>query len=242
MSWFSNFFKKKKKIFIAKDTILTETVENRKILIEKENKKYLKENPKSTIVPAPSRPKISQLYRKGVFAIEDRLRKTGAGLEKPMKGCSETVYADFFSLKHSFAEGIYKRELFIPKGMFIVAYLHRDSYFSWIVSGKLTMLVEEGGKLLEGSAQIVSPAGSKRILYAHEDSVWVTVHPNPTNNTNLEELEAQIHVLEGGYEMLTDIITVGEEPSTEIDVDRFIERFFCHCKMIDDKGGKLCLE
>ena len=121
-----------------------------------QNEKYLKENPKSTIVPAPGEPKISREYRVAVYAIEDRLRE-----DEPAPGCGKSVLTDFFPLKHSFAEGVYQRELTVPKGMMLVTFLHRDSYFSWLVKGEATVFTEEGGKRVKGPLLITSPRGAK---------------------------------------------------------------------------------
>jgi len=34
-----------------------------------------------------------------------------------------------------------------------------------------------------------APAGTKRVIYAEEDSIFVNVHPNPDNITDTDELE-----------------------------------------------------
>ena len=36
---------------------------------------------------------------------------------------------------------------------------------------------------------MVSSAGTKRAVYAHEDTVWTTIHANSTNETDLDNLE-----------------------------------------------------
>jgi hypothetical protein len=40
----------------------------------------------------------------------------------------------------------------------------------------------------------VSPSGTKRVVYALEDCVFVNVHPNPDNIDDIEELENRIVV------------------------------------------------
>ncbi len=39
-----------------------------------------------------------------------------------------------------------------------------------------------------------SPAGTKRVVVALEDSVFVNVHPNPDNEENVEQLEEKFVV------------------------------------------------
>jgi hypothetical protein len=43
---------------------------------------------------------------------------------------------------------------------------------------------------LEASTVIKSKPGIKRVGYAHEDTVWITVHP--TDETDLDKLEENL--------------------------------------------------
>jgi hypothetical protein len=59
------------------------------------------------------------------------------------------------------------------------------------MSGKVSVLTESGGaETLTGPRSMISPAGTKRVVYAHEDTVWITVHV--TEETNLEKIEKEI--------------------------------------------------
>ena len=95
-------------------------------------------------------------------------------------------------LKHTFVNGIYTREIFIPKGMLVVGKIHKHAHPNFLMSGDVSVLTEEGAKRLKGPMALVSPAGTKRLLYTHEDTVWVTVHANPDNKEDLVELEDEI--------------------------------------------------
>ena len=39
---------------------------------------------------------------------------------------------------------------------------------------------------------MVSQPGSKRAIYANEDSIFVNIHKNPTNTKDIEKLEKEI--------------------------------------------------
>jgi hypothetical protein len=95
-------------------------------------------------------------------------------------------------LKHSFAEGIYCREIFIPKGMLLIGKIHKHSHPVFIMKGDISIVSEEGIRRIKAPAYVISPAGVKRVGYAHEDTVWVTVHDNVTNETDLGKLEDAI--------------------------------------------------
>jgi hypothetical protein len=46
--------------------------------------------------------------------------------------------------------------------------------------------------VVQAGAVWLSGPGAKRATYALEDSILITVHQNPTNTTDLAELEAAI--------------------------------------------------
>jgi hypothetical protein len=54
--------------------------------------------------------------------------------------------------------------------------------------GEISVLTEDGIKRVSAPFHVVSPAGTKRIAYAHEDCVWTTIHG--TEENDLEKIEA----------------------------------------------------
>jgi hypothetical protein len=126
--------------------------------------------------------------------IDLRLRKVVQNIEETMRNIDGVLGEDPFPLKHSFAHGLYIREVFMPKDHLIVGKLHRDSYFNSIIRGDVSILTEEGIKRVKGPASLISPAGTKRFGRTHEDTVWVTVHANPDNITDIDVLEDMIHI------------------------------------------------
>lgn len=111
------------------------------------------------------------------------------------KSVSETEGAffgdsDVCPLKHSFADGIYVREIFLPKGVLVVGKIHKHEHPNFILKGEVTVFTESGGcERIKAPCSMISPAGTKRAVLAKEDTVWVTVHSNPTNTQDLKELE-----------------------------------------------------
>lgn len=93
-------------------------------------------------------------------------------------------------LSHHFAGGVYARELLIPKGAVIVGKIHRHAHLNFLMKGDISVLTEHGVKRLKAPAIISSAPGIKRSGYAHEDTIWITVHV--TEETDLETIEAQM--------------------------------------------------
>ena len=90
---------------------------------------------------------------------------------------------------HHFAKSVYGRELFIPKGTILTGKIHKFSQLNVLVSGDISVLTEHGVKRVQPPFVIVSPAGTKRIAYAHEDTIWLTVHG--TDETDVDKIEQE---------------------------------------------------
>lgn len=88
---------------------------------------------------------------------------------------------------HHFAPGVYMREVLIPKGACVTGKIHKTEHMNILSQGELSVMTEDGIKRLKASTVIKSKPGIKRVGYAHEDSVWITVHP--TEETDLDKLE-----------------------------------------------------
>lgn len=95
-----------------------------------------------------------------------------------------------FPLKHHHAEGSYAREMLIEKGRVIVGKIHKHSHVNVISQGKVSVMTEDGLQLLTAPLTFVSKPGTKRIVYAHEDTIWTTIHV--TEETDLEKIEEQV--------------------------------------------------
>lgn len=113
-------------------------------------------------------------------------------LESALRTLPETKLGDQENcpLKHSFADGVYVREIFIPKGMLIVGKIHKHSHPNFLLKGDVSVVTEEGYKRIKGPCAMISPAGTKRVVYTHEDTVWITVHV--TKETELDRIEEEI--------------------------------------------------
>ena len=108
--------------------------------------------------------------------------------------------SDKCPLTHRFSDGIYVREIKIPKGMLIVGKIHKHDHPNFLMEGEVCVITEtEGEEYLAAPLSMISKKGTKRALYAITDLTWVTVHNNPTNTQDLEELEKL--VIAPSYEM-----------------------------------------
>jgi hypothetical protein len=97
--------------------------------------------------------------------------------------------SDALPLTHSFSDGIYTREIFIKKGMFVIGKIHKLDHTFFLMKGKLRFYSQDGVSEVEAPYYGTASAGAKRVAIALEDTVFVNVHPNPKNEKNIEKLE-----------------------------------------------------
>lgn len=97
-----------------------------------------------------------------------------------------------FPTSHHLSDGIYAREIRIQKGSLLTGKMHATDHISIISQGDISVLTENGIQRIRAPATIMSKAGMKRVGYAHEDTVWTTIHG--THETDLARLEAQLIV------------------------------------------------
>jgi len=148
-----------------------------------------------------------------VVSTRDRILK----IEKRLLNKLDVIIgdSDVMPLKHSFAPGIYVREIFIPKGMRLVGKIHKHAHPNFLMSGEVLVLTEGGGKEhLKAPLSMISQAGTKRVVLALEDSVWITIHENKDNETDLEKIEQ--FVIAKTFEEFEEFMKIEAEKPKEL--------------------------
>ena len=97
-------------------------------------------------------------------------------------------------LTHTFCEGIYTREIVLKKGVVAIGKIHKNDHVFFLLKGKMMLCTENGVQEMVAPFYGKSPSGTKRVVVAMEDCVFVNVHPNPDNVENIEELEEKFVV------------------------------------------------
>lgn len=93
-------------------------------------------------------------------------------------------------LKHSFAPGVYAREMEIPAGTLLIGKIHKHRHHNFLMKGSIIVLTEANGvELLQAPLMIVSEEGTQRIGYAVTDTIWTTIHENSDNSEDLDVIE-----------------------------------------------------
>ena len=102
------------------------------------------------------------------------------------------VYPEATKYNHYFSDGLYVREMFCVKNYFCFTVIHNTANPLFLMKGKVAFSSENGVEELTAPTFILTKPGTKRVCYWLEDSVIVTVHPNPDGLTDLKEIEKKM--------------------------------------------------
>jgi hypothetical protein len=91
---------------------------------------------------------------------------------------------------HHFLPGVYCREFTMPAGMLVIGKIHKHTHPMMVIKGRAQIITEFDNTLVEAGFCAVSPPGAKRVVYAFEETTFVTFHHNPEDTQDLEVIEA----------------------------------------------------
>jgi hypothetical protein len=147
------------------------------------------ERPGAAVLTGEHR-ELALSLRKKIFAFQDALKNE-------IDEGRMTAFDFDANLSHQFAPGVYMRTLKFPAGTYIVGKIHKHAHPNILSKGEVLVLTEGGGlERLVGPVEMISPPGTKRALYALQDTTWTTIHL--TDVTDLEKIEE--HVIAKTYE------------------------------------------
>lgn len=94
--------------------------------------------------------------------------------------------------EHKFVPGLYIRQVTFPADTYIVGEACKFEHLSVMVRGHMVALADGAMRVLKGYNEWLAPAGVKRAGTAIEETVWFTVHPNPTDERDINKLEEML--------------------------------------------------
>ena len=134
------------------------------------------------------------ITRKEIIDIEKALINI-ADNKNIIADSGNIVYHDKFKYKHTFADGVYIRQMTVEKGEIIMGAIHKHLHVWFLLSGHITVLTENSLEEYKAPCTVLSTPGIKRIIYGNEESIFTNVHKNPSNTENIKALEKQIVAL-----------------------------------------------
>ena len=95
-----------------------------------------------------------------------------------------------FSLINRFADGLYARQVTIQKNCLLTSKVHLKEHFAFILTGDISVWTDKDYQRIRAPCVLTTKPGTKRVLLAHEETVWITVHA--TTAKDVESAEAEL--------------------------------------------------
>tara|TARA_R110001583_G_scaffold5057_4_gene27968 strand:+ start:669 stop:1166 length:498 start_codon:yes stop_codon:yes gene_type:complete len=137
---------------------------------------------------------LAKDFRGAVTNLEQDLKNLANG-DTIVAGTSEkpiVTNSKLIPIRHFFMDGVYVREMTMYKETVVIGAIHKHLHMCFLLTGRITVVNEEETVEHVAPCFIVATPGIKRILYAHEDSVWYNTHKNPSNTEDIDELEDDV--------------------------------------------------
>lgn len=96
-------------------------------------------------------------------------------------------------LEHLFTDGLYIRVAKIAKGTLFTTPEYREECILTMLQGRLVIITEDGATGIVPPTFVLTKPGTKRVIFAADDVLAHTVHPNPDNERDIAKLEARIY-------------------------------------------------
>lgn len=120
-----------------------------------------------------------------VLSATDEMRARVHLAEARLKGFTQLD----IPVKHYFGGGVYAREMTVPAGVLLTGKIHKFEQINILSKGEVSVLLSDGWHRVRAPYTVVAPAGSKRLFYAHEESVWTVFHG--TKEKDVEKIEQE---------------------------------------------------
>ena len=91
---------------------------------------------------------------------------------------------------HTFAPGIYVREMRVPAGCVVIGHEHLTDHVNILLKGSLVIVTGENeGARMQAPCTFVASAGVRKVAEFLEDSIWLNIMPNPDNEQRIDVLD-----------------------------------------------------
>lgn len=94
-------------------------------------------------------------------------------------------------LTHRHTQGLYVREIFIPKGTLLTSKIHNSEHQYFVLKGKVIVWIDGDENIIKAPYIGITKPNTQRVILALKNTIWATAHPNPDNETE-EQIEDKI--------------------------------------------------
>ena len=80
------------------------------------------------------------------------------------------------AVTHNFADGQYIRQIVMPKNLLVATKIHAKNHPFFIMKREASIYSDKGVERIKAPFHGITEAGTKRVLYIHEECTFITVH------------------------------------------------------------------
>ena len=133
--------------------------------------------------------------REKILAFENALINIADGVNVEGDGKHVVTESKIAPIKHTFADGVYIRQMDMTKDSVVVGAIHKHLHVWFLLTGHVTIATEDTTEDYIAPCYVVSTPGVKRVIFANKNSIFVNVHKNPSNTKDIDKLEKEIVAL-----------------------------------------------
>jgi hypothetical protein len=97
-------------------------------------------------------------------------------------------------LTHIFTDGIYIRQAYAPAGSMFTTVHHNTEHPFILISGTTEVISNEEASSITGPFMGITKKGTRRLVHAITDAMYLTIHANPENLTDPDEIIRRITI------------------------------------------------
>jgi len=121
-------------------------------------------------------------YKENKIKFQNKIKEFEAAITKH---CEENNNQDLNSqitgqtegaVTHNFADGQYIRQIVMPKGLLVTTKIHAKNHPFFVMKGEASIYSNDGVERIKAPFHGITEAGTKRVLYIHEECTFITVH------------------------------------------------------------------
>ena len=139
-----------------------------------------------------SKNKVAKNNREKIIKLENSLINISDGVNVEGDGKEVVRNSNVAPIKHTFADSIYVRQMDMKKDTVVVGAIHKHLHVWFLLTGHISVATENNTEDYIAPCYVVATPGTKRVIYANEESIFVNIHKNPTNSQDIEWLEKEI--------------------------------------------------
>ena len=90
-------------------------------------------------------------------------------------------------IKHNFSDGLYAKEMYLPKGYIAYSHSHAYSHLSILAKGRVIVRTDDYNKEYEAPACINIESNTYHQIESLDDCVWFCIHA--TNEKDINKID-----------------------------------------------------